>query len=79
MANFLWLNDDIDHDNIKFIDIIYGDYITNDIIDHDYITITLGYIDIGNKSTTSSLAYAPVRPSASLLIRLPGGVRVYVG
>jgi hypothetical protein len=49
MANFLWLNDDIDHDNIKFIDIIYGDYITNDIIDHDYITITLGYIDIGNK------------------------------
>jgi hypothetical protein len=47
-TNFLRLNDDIDHDNINFIDIIYGDYITNDIIDHDYIALTPGYIDIGN-------------------------------
>jgi hypothetical protein len=47
--NFLRLNDDIDHDNITFIDFIYGDYITNGIIDHDYSTLTPGYIDIGNK------------------------------
>jgi hypothetical protein len=36
MAKFLWLNDDVDHDNINFIDFIYGDYITNGITDHDY-------------------------------------------
>jgi hypothetical protein len=47
-ANFLRLNDDIDHDNINFIDFIYGDYITNDIINHDYSALTLGYIDNGN-------------------------------
>jgi hypothetical protein len=49
MANFLRLNDDIDHDNINLIDFIYGDYITNGIIDHDYSALTPGYIDIGNK------------------------------
>jgi hypothetical protein len=43
--NFLRLNDDIDHDNINFIDFIYGDYITNDIIDHDYSALTPGIID----------------------------------
>jgi hypothetical protein len=48
-ANFLRLNNDIDHDNINFIDFIYGDYITNGIIDHNYSTRTPGYIDIGNK------------------------------
>jgi hypothetical protein len=48
-ANFLRLNDNIDHDNINFIDFIYGDYITNSIIDHDYSALTTGYIDIGNK------------------------------
>jgi hypothetical protein len=46
MVKFLWLNHDIDHDNINFI---YDDYITNDIIDHDYGALTLGQIDIGNK------------------------------
>jgi hypothetical protein len=35
-AKFLRLNDDVDHNNITFIDFIYGDYITNNIIDHDY-------------------------------------------
>jgi hypothetical protein len=49
MAKFLWLNDDIDHDNINFIDFIYSDYITNGIIDHDYNALTPGYIDLGNK------------------------------
>jgi hypothetical protein len=49
-AKFLWLNDDIDHDNINLIDFIYGDYITNGIIDHDYNALTPSYIDIGNKS-----------------------------
>jgi hypothetical protein len=48
-ANFLRLNDDIDHDNINLIDFIYDDYITNSIIDHDYSALTPGYIDIGNK------------------------------
>jgi hypothetical protein len=48
-ANFLQLNDDIDHDNINFIDFIYDDYITNDINDHDYNALTPGYIDIDNK------------------------------
>jgi hypothetical protein len=72
MVNFLRPNDDIDHDNINFIDFIYGDYITNGIIDHDYNALTPGCIDIGNKSYTSPSAYAPVRPSASLPIRLRG-------
>jgi hypothetical protein len=49
-ANFLRLNDDIDHNNINFIDFVYGDYITNGISDHDYNALTPGYIDIGNKS-----------------------------
>jgi hypothetical protein len=48
-VNFLRLNDDIDHDNINLVDFIYGDYITNGIIDHDYNALTLGYINIGNK------------------------------
>jgi hypothetical protein len=48
-AKFLRLNNDIDHDNINFIDFIYGEYITNSIIDHDYSTLTPGYIDLGNK------------------------------
>jgi hypothetical protein len=49
-AKFLRLNDAIDHDNINFIDFIYGDYFTNGIIDHDYSALTPGYIDLGNKS-----------------------------
>jgi hypothetical protein len=49
-ANFLWLNDDINYNNINFIDFIYSDYITNGTIDHDYIVRTPEYIDIGNKS-----------------------------
>jgi hypothetical protein len=39
----------VDQDNITFIDFIYGDYITNDIINHGYSALTLGYIDISNK------------------------------
>jgi hypothetical protein len=70
-AKFLWLNDDIDLDNINLIDFIYDDYITNGIIDHDYSTLIPGYIDIGNKSyhLTSGLCS---RPSVSLPIRLRG-------
>jgi hypothetical protein len=49
MTKFLWLNDDTDHDNINLINFIYGDYITNGIINHDYSALTVGYIDIGNK------------------------------
>jgi hypothetical protein len=43
------LNDDTDHDNMNLIDFIYNEYITNDIISHDYSALTVGYIDIGNK------------------------------
>jgi hypothetical protein len=49
MVNFLWLNDDTDHDNITFIDFIYGDYITNGTINHDYNALTPSYIDLDNK------------------------------
>jgi hypothetical protein len=57
MTSFLWLNNDINNDNINLIDFIYGVYITNDIIDHDYSAFTRGYIGIGNKGyhLTSSL------------------------
>jgi hypothetical protein len=48
-ANFLSLNNDINNDNINLIDFIYGIYITNDIINHDYNAFTPGYIGIGNK------------------------------
>jgi hypothetical protein len=76
-VKFLQLNDDIDHDNINFIDFIYGDYISNGIIDHDYSALTPDYIDLGNKGyhLTSGLCSSQtvcftVNPTA-------GGVRVY--
>jgi hypothetical protein len=75
--NFLWLNNDIDHDNINFIDFIYGDYITNGIIDHDYSTLTPGYIDISNKSyhlTSGLCSSQTVRFTAD---PTAGCVRVY--
>jgi hypothetical protein len=76
-ANFLQLNDDIDHDNINFIKFIYDNYITNDTIDHDYSAHTPGYIDIGNKGyhlisglCSSQTVRVTTDPTA-------GGVRVY--
>jgi hypothetical protein len=64
MAKFFRLNEDIDQDNINFIDFICGDYITNDIIDHDYSALTPGYINIGNKGyhlTSGSCSSQTVR------------------
>jgi hypothetical protein len=76
-AKFFQLNNDIDHDNINLLDFIYGDYITNGIIDHDYNALTPGYIDLNNKSyhLTSGLC-------SSQIVRFTadptaGGVRVY--
>jgi hypothetical protein len=76
-AKFLRLNDAIDHDNINFIDFIYGDYFTNGIIDHDYSALTPGYIDLGNKSyhlTSGLCSSQTVRFTAD---PTAGGVRVY--
>jgi hypothetical protein len=73
-ANFLWLNDDIDHDNIDFI---YGDYITNGIIGHDYSALTPGYSDLSNKGyhlTSGLCSSQTVHFIADLTV---GGVRVY--
>jgi hypothetical protein len=78
-AKFLRLNDDIDHDNINFTDFIYGDYFTNDIIDHDYSALSPGYIDLGNKGyhlTSGLCSSQTVRFTAD---QMRGGIRVYVG
>jgi hypothetical protein len=85
-ANFLRLNDDIDDDNINFIDFIYDDYITNDIIDYDYSALTPGYIDIGNKGYhltsglySSQTVYVTTDPTAGVLeyIYIYISVRLY--
>jgi hypothetical protein len=77
MANFLRLNNDINHDNINLIDFLYIDYITNGIIDHDYSACTSGYIDNKGYHLTSGLC-------SSQTVRVTtdpteGGVRVYYG
>jgi hypothetical protein len=76
-ANFLWLNNNIDHNNINPIDFICGDYITNDTIDRDYNTPSF-MATSATRATTLPPTYALVRPFASLPIRLwRGRVRVY--
>jgi hypothetical protein len=81
-ANFLRLNDDIDHDNdnINFIEFIYGDHITNDIIDHNYIVLAPGYIDINNKGNhlTSGLYSSQTVRITTTARGREGGVLDYI-
>jgi hypothetical protein len=50
--------------NINLIDFIYGNYITNGIIDHDYNTHSLLATSTSEtRATTSSPAYALVIPT----------------
>lgn len=87
MATSPGLNIGIDHDNISNNHYHNGDYIIHGILDHNYTTHTISFIDIGIKGSlcSSASAYAPAGPSMTLLlftslpIRLRGGVRVYYG
>ena len=70
MATSPGLNDGINRTNISISNYHNGDYIIHVILDHDYNTHTISFIDIGIKGSlcSSPSAYAPAGPSMTLLL-----------
>ena len=70
MANSPGLINGIDYNNISINNYHHGDYIIHGILDHDYNTHTICFIDIGIKGSlcSSASAYAPAGPSVTLLL-----------